>query len=163
VLAELCDAEELAAEKPPERPPLLPPLELPPARPKDATPERGADGGATERDAVEKLRAGAAVGRAPGLATRIAEADVGTATRAPFDDAVIAPARALVAAGASELTKRCDDASKARDEPPPRPTLRAAFPPAMVRSMRAGAVVFATRAFTVFVGIDFTVLNSAPL
>ena len=71
----------LAAEKPPERELAFPP-ELPVALPKaEALLEREAAGGAIEREAVEKLRAGAAVGRAPGFVARIA-VDVGAAPRA---------------------------------------------------------------------------------
>ena len=101
--AEACEADELAfaAEKPLERA-VLPPLELPPTRPNE-TPERGAEGGATERDAIEKLRAGVAIGRAPRFAVRVALADAGAAA--------IVPTRALVAAVAPELTNRREAAS----------------------------------------------------
>ena len=81
---------------------------MPPTRPNEK-PERGAEGGATERAAVEKLRAGDAFGRAPGFVTRIADVEVGATPRKPDGEAV-APTRALVAAGAAELTKRCEAA-----------------------------------------------------
>jgi hypothetical protein len=101
---EACEAEALAfaAEKPllPERA-LLPPPELPPA-PLKANPECGADGGGTERAAVEKLRAGAVVGRALRFVRRVVDVEAG---------AFIAPTRALVAAVALELTKRREAAS----------------------------------------------------
>lgn len=100
---EPCEAEALAAEKLPERPPLLPPPELPPARATENPPERGAEGGATEREAAAKLRAGVAVGRALVFATRRVDAEAG--------EALIAPTRALVAAVEPELTKRCAAAS----------------------------------------------------
>ena len=137
------DTDALAAEKPPELPPPMRPVEKP---------ERGAEGGATEREAVEKLRAGAAVERAPGFATRIADVDAGTAPRMPAGEAVIAPTRALVAAGALEFRKRREEASNASVDLPP--TLR--IPPFIVRSKRAGAVVFIVRVLIVFLGIDFT-------
>lgn len=156
------DVDALAAEKPTERA-LLPPPGLPPlARPNAEAVERGAEGGAIEREAAEKLRAGAAVGRAPGFDVRIAAVEFGAALRA-LTVPDIAPTRAFVALGAPELTKRCDVASYVRDELPPRPTLRMAeFPPAMVRSMRAGAVAVATRALMVFVGTDFTDFHCSP-
>ena len=142
--------------------PERPPLDSPPARAKEK-PERGADGGATERDAVEKLRAGVAVGRTLEFGTRIAAVEVGAATRTLAGETVMAATRALVA-GAPELTKRCAAASYAIDEPPPRATLRvAALPPAIVRSMRAGAVVLTIRELIVFVGTDFTDFHSAPV
>ncbi len=154
----------LAAEKPPERELVLPPELAAPARLNAEALERDAAGGATEREAVEKLRAGAAVGRAPGFAVRNAFVEVGAAPRAaPALAPFIAPTRALVAVGALELTKRCETASYARDELAPRPMPRVAeFPPAMVRSTRTGAVVLATRALTVFVGTDFTDFHCSP-
>ena len=98
---EACEAEELAfaAEKPLERPVLPPEL---PSRPA-AKPERGAEGGGTERAAIEKLRAGVAVERAPRFAVRIADVAAGAV--------VIVATRALVAAVAPELTKRREAAS----------------------------------------------------
>jgi hypothetical protein len=102
---EACEAEELAfaAEKPllPERA-LLPPLELAAPPRLKAKPECGADGGGTERAAVEKLRAGAVVGRALRFVRRVVDVEAG---------AFIAPTRALVAAVALELTKRREAAS----------------------------------------------------
>ena len=102
-LTETRGAEELAlaAGKPLERP-LLPPELDAPAR-LNAKPERGADGGGTERAAAEKLRAGVAVGRTPGFAERIANTEDGAA--------VIVATRALVAAVAPELTNRREAAS----------------------------------------------------
>ena len=102
---EACEAEELAfaAEKPllPERALLPPPEFAAPPRLK-AKPDRGAEGGGTERAAVEKLRAGAVAGRALKFVRRVMDAEVG---------AFIAPTRALVAAVEPELTKRREDAS----------------------------------------------------
>ena len=156
------DVDALAAEKPPERALLLPPGLPPPARPNAEAVERGAEGGAIEREGAENPRAGAAVGRAPGFVVRNAAVEVGAALRA-LDVPAIAPTRAFVAAGPLELTKRCEAASYARDELPPRPTLRMAeFPPAMVRSTRTGAVAVATRALRVFVGTDFTDFHCSP-
>jgi hypothetical protein len=162
---ELWEADELAAEKLPERP-LLPLEELPPARPPEPpekTLECGADGGATEREDMEKLRAGAADGRAPGFETRIAAVEVGAALRpAPTEPTFIEPARAF--GDEPEASKRCAAALYARDEPPPRATPRAAeFPPAMVRSTRDGDAAGETRPFSVFVGTDFTAFHCVPL
>lgn len=145
------DAEAADAPAPALRE-LPPALFDPPRRAKPAL-ERGAEGGATERDAIEKLRAlaGAETERALGLpATRVACAAAGTAPFAP---------RAASAAEL-ELTKRCELASNANAEP--RLTV-ATLPLPIVRETREGAAEALTREFTVFVGTDFKAFHCSPV